>query len=157
MRRRAGYSSILELIETSLTAQANHFFDEDRFLLCIQARKQRLGSIGDIPLIHRTVVEKLRFIAHLLDNIVRGVALRPRNAKVQTVGTVVAKVVHRAIEACPVPPLFRRELKLRFDPLYIRIAGGNDLLSGERLCCLSWLCRSVVFDLLGRIRFPRII
>jgi hypothetical protein len=75
--RRPGYS---RLVEPSLVAQTHHFLDKDRFLFLIEACEQRLGRIGDVALVHRAIVEKLGFVAHLLDNIVRRVSFCARNS-----------------------------------------------------------------------------
>src|SRR5713226_7816179 len=88
-----------DLVQPSLMAQADHFLDENNFLLVVQACKQGLGRIGDAALIHRAIVEKLGLVAHLLDNIVGRVTLGARNSQVETIGAVMAEVMHRAVEA----------------------------------------------------------
>src|SRR5260370_12624513 len=112
-------------------AQADHFFDENDFLLAVQACKQGLGRIGDVALIHRAIVEKLGLVAHLLDNIVGRVALGARNSQVQTVGAVMAEIMHRAVEAGPMLLLLGRELQFIFDPLDVRIAVCDDLFGRD--------------------------
>ena len=43
------------LVEPAFVAQAHHFVDEYLLLLVVEARKERLGGIGDIALILRAV------------------------------------------------------------------------------------------------------
>ena len=67
-------------------------------LLVVEAGEKRLGGIGDVALIDRAIVEELGFVAHLLDDVVGRIALGARNAQIETVGAIVAEIVHRAVE-----------------------------------------------------------
>ena len=120
------------LVESALVAQAHHFLDEHLFLLVVEARVERLGRVGDAALIDGAVVEELSLVAHLLDDVVRRVALGTSNSQVEAVGAIVAEVVHRARETGPVLFLFGRQIQFGLDPVDIGIAVGDDLLGGQR-------------------------
>src|ERR1700724_4126715 len=62
-------------IKPAFVAQVDHFLDEKLFLLVIEAHVERLGRVGDAALIDGAVVEELSLVAHLLDDIVGGVAV----------------------------------------------------------------------------------
>src|SRR5258707_15189791 len=77
-----------ELIQPALVAQANHFIDEDLLLFVVEARIKRLRGVGDIALIGGAVDQELRLIAHLLDNVVRRVALGAFDSQIEAIGAV---------------------------------------------------------------------
>src|SRR6266403_3149625 len=89
------------LVKPSLMAQAHHFLDEDRFLFLVEACEQRPRRIRDVALVHGAIVEKLGFVAHLLDNIVRRVSFCACNSLVEPVGAVMAEITHGAVEVGP--------------------------------------------------------
>ncbi len=89
-------------------AETDHLVDEDLLLLVVEARIERLGGVGDAALIDRAVVEELGLVAHLLDDVVRWIALRAGDPQVEAIGAVVAEIMHRAVEASPVLLLLRR-------------------------------------------------
>ena len=87
-----GYSLGKEAsIEPALVAQLDHFLNECLLLLVVQTRKQRLGGVGDVALIDGAVVEKLGFIAHLLDDVVGRIALGARDTQIEPVRAVVPR------------------------------------------------------------------
>src|SRR5690348_9624521 len=119
-------------------AQADHFVDENLLLLVVETRKERLGGIGNVALILRPIVEELGLIAHLLDNVIRRIALGACNPQVQSVGAIMAEIMHGAGEPEPVLLLVGRAVLFRLDPLDIGVAGGHDLLGCElRLAALG--------------------
>jgi len=109
-------------------AQAHHFLDEDRFLLLVEACEQRLGRVGDIALIHRAIVEKLGFVAHLLNDVVGRITLCARNSQVETVGAVVSEVMHRAVERGPVLLLLGRQIQFRLDPVDVKVVSAIETI-----------------------------
>ena len=112
-------------------AQADHFLNEDHLLLVVEAGEKRLGGIGDVTLVHRAVVEKLGLVAHLLDDVVRRVALGARNSQVEPVGAIMAEIVHGAVERGPVLLLLTRQIELGLDPIDVRVAVGDNLLARQ--------------------------
>src|SRR5665213_2112112 len=119
-------------VEPALVAEAHHLIDEDLLLLVVEARIKRLGGIRDIALIDGAVVEKLRLVAHLLDDVVRPGALGARDAQVQAVGAIMAEIVHRTVEPRPALLLLRRQLQFLLDPFDVGVAVGYHLLGGQR-------------------------
>jgi hypothetical protein len=78
-----GYSAAVPAslsVKPALMAQANHFLDKDRLLLVVEAHEKRLGRVRNGPLIHGPIIKELGFVPHLLDDIVRRVALGARNS-----------------------------------------------------------------------------
>src|SRR5436305_9996653 len=68
------------LVQSPFPAEPHHLLDENSFLPRVQAGKQRLGGVRDRPLIDRTIVEELGFVAHLVDDVIGRVALRACNS-----------------------------------------------------------------------------
>ena len=99
------------------------------FCVVVQAGKQRLGSIGHVALIDGTVVEELGLVAHLLDNVVRRVALGARDAQIEAIGTIMSEIVHCTVESGPVLLLLGRQVQRFLDPFDIGVAVGDDLLA----------------------------
>src|SRR5258708_34745824 len=89
------------LVKPALMTEAHHFLDEDRPLLAVETGKQRLGRVGNVALIDRAIIEELGFVAHLLDNIVGRITFGAGNSQVETIGAVVAEIMHRAVESGP--------------------------------------------------------
>src|ERR1700688_171710 len=148
--------------------QADHFVDEDGFLLVVEACKQGFGRVGDTALIHRPVIEELGFVTHLLDDVVGRIALGTCNAQVEPVGAVMAEIVHGAVERGPVLLLLGREIQFGLDAVDVGITVGDDLfrrqwgrfLLGEHrrllvglrgLASLAWLRRTALPGV-GRLR-----
>ena len=100
---------------------------------CLSSRlvKQRLGRIGHVALIDGAVVEKLGLVAHLLDDVIGRIALGARHPQIETIGAVMAEIVHRTVEPGPMLLLFGREVQLLLDPLDIGVAVGDDLFGAS--------------------------
>src|SRR5258707_11074595 len=81
-------------IQPALVAEIDHFEDEDRLLVVVQAGKQRLGSIRHVALIDGTVVEELGLVAHLFDDVVRWISFGARNAQIEAIGAVMPEIMH---------------------------------------------------------------
>ena len=60
-----------------------------------------------------------------------GIALGARNPQIETIGAVMAEIMHRTVEPGPMLLLFGRELQLLLDPLDIGVAGGDDLFGAS--------------------------
>src|SRR5262245_46956552 len=145
-------------IQPALVAQPHHLVDEGLLLLVVEAREQRVGGVSHVALVEGAVVEELRLVAHLLDDVVGRIALGAGNAQVQPLSAVVAEIVHRAVEGAPVLLLIGREVQLLLDPLDIGVAGGDDLVGGELRCAGLGQHLRLLGALagLGRLRFRRV-
>src|SRR5215469_11243784 len=81
-----------DLVEPALVAQADHLIDELLLLLVVEARIERLGRIGHVTLVLRAIVQELRLVAHLLDDVVRRITLGTRDTQVEPVGAVMTEI-----------------------------------------------------------------
>src|SRR3954447_12502986 len=118
-------------IQAALVAEAHHFLDENLFLLVIEASEERLSCVRNIALIHCTIVEELRFVSHLLDNIVGRVALGAGKSKIETVGAVMTEIMHCATKPGPVLFLLGREIQFGFYSIDVSVTGVDDLLGRQ--------------------------
>src|ERR1700687_1291209 len=88
----------------------------------------RLTNSGSAP---TAIIQELRFVAHLLDDVVRGITLGPCNSQIETISAVMPEIMHRAVEPGPMLLLLGRELQFGLDPIDIRVAVGDDLFSTQ--------------------------
>src|SRR5712671_2325519 len=89
-----------------------------KIAFCLSSRLANSGSAAS---------ETLRFVAHLLNDIVRWIALCTCNSQVETISTVMAEVMHCAVEPGPMLFLLGREFQFGLDPIDIGIAVRHDL------------------------------
>src|SRR5436853_5526536 len=103
-----------------------------KITFCLSLRLAKSGSAASATLRWSTaVVEKLGLVAHLLDDVVRRVALGARNSQVEPVGAIMAEIVHGAVERGPVLLLLTRQIELGLDPIDVRVAVGDNLLARQ--------------------------
>src|SRR6185295_18020801 len=112
-----GYRPARRSIGTSSAVEVHQLVGEALLLLLVEARVERLGSIGELLHVGGTVAEKLRTAREVFDQ-VTGLLLRcPIGLRGDLpLGARLAGVTHRTLEAGPVLLLLRSEAQIGLDP-----------------------------------------